>query len=59
VSEWPSTRAKLVLVALLRIGWTVERQTGSHRILSRPDWPNLVFAFQYRGELGHLVIQNS
>lgn len=31
MSEWPSTRAKVVLAALLRIGWQVERQTGSHQ----------------------------
>jgi len=52
VSDWPSTRAKLVLAALLRIGWTVARQSGSHTILSRPGWPNLVFAFHDREEIG-------
>jgi predicted RNA binding protein YcfA (HicA-like mRNA interferase family) len=52
VSDWPSTRAKLVLAALLRISWQVERQTGSHRVLSRPDWPNLVFAFHDSDEIG-------
>ena len=31
VSDWLSTRAKLVLAGLLRIAWQVERQTGSHR----------------------------
>ena len=45
MSDCVSTRAKLVLAALLRIGWTVERQSGSHKVLSRPAWPNLVFAF--------------
>ena len=34
MSDWPSTRAKLVLAALLPIGWTVERQSGSHKALS-------------------------
>jgi len=52
VSYWPSTRAGLVLAALLRIGWTVERQTGSHKVLSRLDWPNLVFAFHDDEEIG-------
>jgi predicted RNA binding protein YcfA (HicA-like mRNA interferase family) len=52
VSDWPSTRAKLVLAALLRTGWTVERQTGSQQILSCPGWPNLVFAFHDREEIG-------
>jgi predicted RNA binding protein YcfA (HicA-like mRNA interferase family) len=52
LSEWPSTRARLVLAALLRIGWTVRRQTGSHKVLSRDGWPDLVFAFHDRDELG-------
>jgi predicted RNA binding protein YcfA (HicA-like mRNA interferase family) len=52
VSDWPSTGATAVLAALLRIGWTVKRQTGFHRILSRPGWPDLVFAFHDRDEIG-------
>lgn len=52
MSQWPSTRAKLVLAALLRIGWTVKRQTGSHRILSRPGHADVVFAFHDRDEVG-------
>jgi predicted RNA binding protein YcfA (HicA-like mRNA interferase family) len=52
VSDWPSTRARLVLAALLRIGWTVRCQTGSHKVLSRDGWPDLVFAFHDRDELG-------
>jgi predicted RNA binding protein YcfA (HicA-like mRNA interferase family) len=35
MSDWPSTRAKAVLAALLRIGWRVKRQAGSHRVLAR------------------------
>ena len=42
--QWPSTRAKRVLGALLRIGWSVKRQSGSHRTLERSDWPDFVFA---------------
>jgi hypothetical protein len=28
MSAWPSTRARRVLAALLRIGWAVKRQSG-------------------------------
>jgi len=35
MSRWPSARSRRVLAALLRIGWRVKRQSGSHRILSR------------------------
>jgi hypothetical protein len=46
MSAWPSTRARRVLAAFLRIGWTVQRQSGSHRTLSRPEWLDFVFAFR-------------
>lgn len=53
MSEWPSTRAGRVLAALLRIGRTVKRQAGgSHRVLARPVWPDFVFAFHARDEIG-------
>ncbi len=52
MSQWSSTRARRVLAALLRIGWIVKRQSGSHRTLSRPGWPDFVFAFHDDEELG-------
>jgi predicted RNA binding protein YcfA (HicA-like mRNA interferase family) len=35
-----------VLAALLRIGWTLKRQSGSHRTLSRDGWPDFGFAIR-------------
>ena len=52
MSEWPSIRATRVLAALLRIGWTVKRQSGSHRTLSRDGWADFVFAFHDGEEIG-------
>lgn len=53
MNQWPSTKARQVLAALLRIGWEIKRQSGtSHRILSRPGWSNYVFAFHDRDEIG-------
>jgi predicted RNA binding protein YcfA (HicA-like mRNA interferase family) len=52
VSEWRSTHAEHLLAALVHIGWREERQTGSHRVLTRPGWPNLVFAFHDSHEIG-------
>ncbi|MGD0998734.1 MAG: type II toxin-antitoxin system HicA family toxin [Thermoleophilia bacterium] len=52
MSQWPSTRARLVLTALLRRGWSVKRQTGSHKTLAREGWPDLVFAFHDNDEIG-------
>ncbi len=52
MSKWPSTRARLVLAALLRIGWRIKRQTGSHRTLERAGWADVVFAFHDDVEIG-------
>lgn len=52
MSQWPSTRARIVLAALQRVGWQVKRQTGSHRVLARPGWPDFVFAFHDGEEIG-------
>lgn len=52
MSQWPSCKAKRVLAALLRVGWTVKRQSGSHRTLSRVGWPDVVFAFYEGDEIG-------
>jgi len=52
MSQRSSTRARLVLAALLRIGWIVKRQSGSHRTLSRAGWPDFVFAFHDNEEIG-------
>ena len=52
MTAWLSTKAKRVLAALLRIGWRIERTSGSHRVLSRPNWQNMVFAFHDNEEIG-------
>jgi predicted RNA binding protein YcfA (HicA-like mRNA interferase family) len=41
-----------VLAALFRIGWTLKRQSGSHKTLARPGWPDFVFAFHDGEEIG-------
>jgi predicted RNA binding protein YcfA (HicA-like mRNA interferase family) len=45
-------RARRVLAALLRIGWHIKRQDGSHRVFSRPGWSDFVFAFHDTEEIG-------
>lgn len=52
MSDWRSTKARKVLAALQRIGWTIKRQKGSHRVLARTDWPNFLFAFHDSEEIG-------
>ena len=52
MSQWPSSKATRVLAALQPIGWQIKRQSGSHRTLSRQGWPDFVFAFHDREEIG-------
>jgi len=53
LSQWPSRKARLVLAALLKIGWSIKRQGGSsHRVLERPGWPDFIFAFHDVEEIG-------
>jgi predicted RNA binding protein YcfA (HicA-like mRNA interferase family) len=56
VSEWPATKARRVLAALQRIGWTVVRTSGSHRTLRREGWPQYRFAFHDKEELGPVIL---
>jgi predicted RNA binding protein YcfA (HicA-like mRNA interferase family) len=52
MSQWSSAKAKRVLAALLRIGWNIKRESSSHKILSRPGWADVVFAFHDKEEIG-------
>lgn len=52
MSPWPSTKARRVLTALETMGWRIKRQSGSHRVLEREGFPDVVFAFHDREEIG-------
>ncbi|MBS0194630.1 MAG: type II toxin-antitoxin system HicA family toxin [Proteobacteria bacterium] len=52
MSQWPSVRAAVLLRALLRLGWQVKRQSGSHRVLARDGFPDYVFSFHDSEEIG-------
>jgi predicted RNA binding protein YcfA (HicA-like mRNA interferase family) len=52
MSQWPSVKAKRLLAALLRLGWQIKRQSGSHKTLARNGWPDFVFAFHDGDEIG-------
>ena len=56
MSGFPSTRARRVLAALLRTGWTIKRQTGSHRTISKDGRPDVVFAFHDGDEIGSKML---
>ena len=52
MSRWKSSRARRVLAALLKRGWKIKRQSGSHRVLSKEGLPDFVFAFHDGEEIG-------
>jgi predicted RNA binding protein YcfA (HicA-like mRNA interferase family) len=56
MSRFPSVKAKRLLAALLRIGWVIKRETGSHKTLERPGWPDVVFAFHDSEEVGSKMV---
>ncbi len=56
MSRFPATKASRVLAALLRIGWSVKRSSGSHRTLEREGWPDFVWAFHDGDEIGPVML---
>lgn len=52
MSIWGSAKANRVLAALLRIRWAVKRTASRHKTLCRAGWPDDVFAFHDKEEVG-------
>ena len=50
--KWHAVKASKVLKTLLRLGWSIRRRKGSHRILERIGYPDFTFAFHDREEIG-------
>jgi predicted RNA binding protein YcfA (HicA-like mRNA interferase family) len=51
LSAWHAAKAKRVYAALLRNGWMLKKQVGSHQ-LQRAGWPNFTFCFHDSEEIG-------
>jgi predicted RNA binding protein YcfA (HicA-like mRNA interferase family) len=56
MSRFAAAKAQRVLAALVRLGWEVKRQSGSHRTLSRPGWLDVTFAFHDNEEVGPVML---
>jgi len=52
MKNWPSSKSKIVLASLLKIGWSIKRIHGSHKILTKYGWEDFVFAFHDNEEIG-------
>lgn len=57
MSQFGAAKARLVLAALLRIGWAQKRQSGSHRTLERAGWEDYTFAFHDSEEIGPVMLK--
>ena len=56
MSHWPSSKASRVLAALIRLGWSIKRASGSHKILERPGWSDYTWAFHDKEEIGPTML---
>ena len=52
MSSWGAAKARRVLAALFRLGWSLKRHSGSHRTLARQGGPDFVFSFHDDEEIG-------
>jgi predicted RNA binding protein YcfA (HicA-like mRNA interferase family) len=52
VARWKAVKARQLLAALLRLGWTERRRSGSHRTLVGPSGESLTLAFHEGDEVG-------
>jgi predicted RNA binding protein YcfA (HicA-like mRNA interferase family) len=52
LSVWHATKARRVYAALLRLGWSLKKQVGSHRKLQKTGWSNFTFCFHDGEEIG-------
>lgn len=56
MNRFAAAKARRVLAGLLRIGWRIKRQSGSHRTLARDGWPDVVYAFHDDEEVGPVML---
>jgi predicted RNA binding protein YcfA (HicA-like mRNA interferase family) len=52
MGHWPSTKASKVFRALLRKGYAIKSQKGSHIVLMHPERGSFVWAFHDHVEIG-------
>lgn len=56
VSKWKTVKARQLLSALFRLGWTETHRAGSHRKLAHPSYPTITFAFHDGDEVGSAIL---
>lgn len=56
MSKWKTVKARQLMSALVRLGWTESRRSGSHRTMVHPDFAPLTFAFHDGDEVGPAIL---
>ena len=56
MSRWRAVKARQLFAALERTGWTVTRQSGSHRTMVKAGFTPITFAFHDRDEVGPTML---
>ena len=57
MSKWPSTKARKVYRALLKIGWKPKPGKGSSHVhLTHPERPDFTWAFHDSEEIGPVML---
>jgi predicted RNA binding protein YcfA (HicA-like mRNA interferase family) len=57
VAQWGTHKARRVLAALKRLGWSEKRVRGSHRTLERKGWADVLFAYHDDVEIGPVAMK--
>ncbi len=52
MTQWSLSKEMKVLGSLLRIGWKIKREVGSHKVLSKSGSRDYVFGFHDNEEIG-------
>jgi len=45
-------QSQAIAICPAALGWNIKRQTSSHKVLARPGWADVVFAFHDNEEIG-------
>ena len=54
--SWRAAKARKILRALRKIGWSVKRSKGSHKTLEREGWDDYTCAFHDNVEIGPAML---
>ncbi|MEJ2006901.1 MAG: type II toxin-antitoxin system HicA family toxin [Acidobacteriota bacterium] len=58
MSDWPSTKARKVYRALIKIGWKPKPGKGSSHVqMTHPNRPEFTWAFHDSEELGPVMLK--